>query len=165
MPNNRDPKYMIQELKGDVDSSTIIVVGFNIQLSIMIRTMRQKRLTKQRTWMLYKPTRCNRYMPNMLVLFAKLLQWCLILSYPIDCSQLIRFICPWDSPWKDTWLGCHALLKGIFLTQGSNLCLLCLRHWQAGFSPLAPPGKPVCQTLHPKTAELNIILKCTRQLP
>lgn len=49
MPNNRDPKYMIQELKGDVDSSTIIVVGFNIQLSIMIRTMRQKRLTKQRT--------------------------------------------------------------------------------------------------------------------
>ena len=49
MPNNRDPEYKIQELKGDVDSSTIIVVGFNIQLSIMIRTMRQKRLTKQRT--------------------------------------------------------------------------------------------------------------------
>ena len=40
---------MIHELKGDVDSPTIIVVGFNIQLSIMIRTMRQKRLTKQRT--------------------------------------------------------------------------------------------------------------------
>lgn len=49
MPNNRDSKYMIQELKEDVDSSTIILGGFNIQLSIMIRMMRQKRLTKQRT--------------------------------------------------------------------------------------------------------------------
>ena len=29
----------------------------------------------------------------------------------------------------------------IFLTQGSNLCLLHLVHWQAGSLPLAPPGK------------------------
>ena len=29
-----------------------------------------------------------------------------------------------------------------FLTQGSNLCLLCLLHWQADSLPLAPPGKP-----------------------
>ena len=44
------------------------------------------------------------------------------------------------------WSGCHALLQGIFMTQGSNLCLLCLLHWQAGFSPQAPPGKPpACQ--------------------
>ncbi|KAB0336856.1 hypothetical protein FD754_025501, partial [Muntiacus muntjak] len=28
--------------------------------------------------------------------------------------------------------GCHALLQGIFLTQGSNLALLCLLHWQTG---------------------------------
>ena len=32
--------------------------------------------------------------------------------------------------------------QGIFLTQGSNLCLLCALHWQAGSLPLAPPGKP-----------------------
>ena len=31
---------------------------------------------------------------------------------------------------------------GIFPTQGSNLCLLCLLHWQVGSLPLAPPGKP-----------------------
>ena len=31
---------------------------------------------------------------------------------------------------------------GIFLTQGSNPCLLHLLHWQAGSLPLAPPGKP-----------------------
>ena len=36
-------------------------------------------------------------------------------------------------------VGCHALLQGMFLTQGSNLHLL---HWQAGSLPLAPPGKP-----------------------
>ena len=35
-----------------------------------------------------------------------------------------------------------ALLQGIFLTQESNLPLLCLLHWQAGSLPLAPPGKP-----------------------
>ena len=27
-------------------------------------------------------------------------------------------------------MGCHFLLQGIFLTQGSNLHLLCLLHWQ-----------------------------------
>ena len=35
-----------------------------------------------------------------------------------------------------------ALLQGIFRTQGSNLLLLCLLHWQVGFLPLVPPGKP-----------------------
>ena len=33
----------------------------------------------------------------------------------------------------NTGVGCHALLQGIFLTQGLNLYLLCLLHWQAGF--------------------------------
>ena len=44
---------------------------------------------------------------------------------------------------KNTGVGCHALLQGIFPTQGLNLCLLCLLHWQAGSLPLAPPGKPL----------------------
>ena len=30
------------------------------------------------------------------------------------------FLCPWDSPDKNTGMDCHALLQGIFLTQGSN---------------------------------------------
>ena len=29
----------------------------------------------------------------------------------------------WDSPGKNTGVGCHSLLQGIFLTQGSNLGL------------------------------------------
>ena len=37
-----------------------------------------------------------------------------------------RLLCPWDSPDKNTGVGCHFLLQGIFLTQRSNPRLLCL---------------------------------------
>ena len=40
--------------------------------------------------------------------------------------QPARFLCPRDSPGKNTGVDCHALLQGIFLTQGSNPSLLCL---------------------------------------
>jgi len=54
------------------------------------------------------------------------------------CGPLpTRVLCPWDSPGKNTGVGCHALLQGIFLTQGSNPCLSCLLHWQAGFTTSA----------------------------
>ena len=52
----------------------------------------------------------------------------------------IRLFCPWDSPGKNAAVGFHALLQGIFLTQGSNAHLL---HGQASSLQLAPPGKPV----------------------
>ena len=42
----------------------------------------------------------------------------------------------------NTGVDCHALFQGIFPTQGLNLCLLCLLHWQAGSLPLTPSGKP-----------------------
>ena len=46
--------------------------------------------------------------------------------------QATRLLCPWDSP-GNTGVGCHALLQGIFPTQGSNLRLLPwqvdLLHW------------------------------------
>ena len=41
--------------------------------------------------------------------------------------QPVRLLCPWDFPGKNTGVGCHFLLQGIFLTEGSNPCLL---HWQ-----------------------------------
>ena len=55
--------------------------------------------------------------------------------------QLTRLLCPWDSPGKNTRVGYHALLQGIFLGQGLNLHLLCLL-WQAGSLLLEPPGSP-----------------------
>ena len=42
---------------------------------------------------------------------------------------------------KNTGGGCHALLQGIFLTQGSNPRLLKLLHWQASFLSLVLHGK------------------------
>ena len=40
---------------------------------------------------------------------------------------LARLLHPWDSSCKNTELGCHFLLQGIFLTQGSNPGLLYCR--------------------------------------
>ena len=54
-----------------------------------------------------------------------------------------RLLCPWDSPGKNPGVGCHALLQGIFPTQGSNLHLLRLLHWLADSVPVAPPGKSI----------------------
>ena len=48
-----------------------------------------------------------------------------------------RLLGPWDSPGKNTGVGCHALLQGGG-TQGSNLRLLRLLRWQAGSLPPAP---------------------------
>ena len=50
--------------------------------------------------------------------------------------QPARLLCPWTFPGKNTRVGCHFLLQGTFLTQGSNLCLLGLLHWQADSLPL-----------------------------
>ena len=52
-----------------------------------------------------------------------------------DSVRPSRLLCPWDSPGKNTGVGCHFLLQGIFLTQGPNSGLLhctqilyCLSH-------------------------------------
>ena len=49
--------------------------------------------------------------------------------------QPTRLLCLWDFPGKNTGVGCHFFLQGIFPTQGSNLGLLhcrqilyCLSH-------------------------------------
>ena len=78
---------------------------------------------------------------------VKLLQLCPTLCNPMDCSPP-RFLCPWDSPGKNTEVGCHSLLQGIFPIQGSNTCLLHLLYWQVGSLPLASPGKHLPLTAH-----------------
>ena len=54
--------------------------------------------------------------------------------------QPARLLCPWDSPGKNTGVGCHALLQGIFPPQGSNPCLLCLLHCRWILYPLSYLG-------------------------
>ena len=53
--------------------------------------------------------------------------------------QPTRLLCPWDFPGKNTGVGCHSLLQGIFLTQdpgdpGSPAL-------QTGSLLAEPPGK------------------------
>ena len=57
----------------------------------------------------------NHLRSNLLLL---LIQFTIILNL-----KPTRLLCPWDSPDKNTRVGSHSLLQGIFLTQGKNLCL------------------------------------------
>ena len=54
---------------------------------------------------------------------------------PSVCAQSFSrfqlFEAPWNFPNKNTGMGCHFLLQGIFPTQGLNPHLFCLLHWQA----------------------------------
>ena len=67
--------------------------------------------------------------------------------------QPTRLLCPWNFPGKNTGVGCHVLLQGIFPTQGSNLQFLCLQHWQVDFF-LPPSHRLVCLSLN-NWADIN----------
>ena len=70
---------------------------------------------------------------------------CLVMSNSAASRTVTaRLLCPWGSPRKHRGVGSHFLHQDIFPTQGSNLCLL---HWQADSSPLAPPGKPFLENV------------------
>ena len=54
-----------------------------------------------------------------------------------------RLLYPWNSLAKNTGVGSHSLLQGIFPIQGLKPCLLGLLHWWVSSLPLVPPGKPI----------------------
>ena len=43
-----------------------------------------------------------------------------------------RLLCPWDSPGKNTGMGCHSLLQGVFPKGIQLVSLMSNPHWQAG---------------------------------
>ena len=79
--------------------------------------------------------------------------------------QPTKFLCPWNSPDKNTGVGSHSLLQGIFLTQRLNLGLLhcrqiffyCLNHQGS----TAPP--PQCKIKSLKFGGKNQNSVCTFQ--
>ena len=73
---------------------------------------------------------------------AKSLQSCSTLCNTMKRLWPARFLWPWNTPDKNTVVGCHFLLQGIFLTQGLNPRFLCLLRWQVGSWLLAPPELP-----------------------
>ena len=60
-------------------------------------------------------------------------------------------MCPWNSPGKNTGAGCHALLQGIFLTQGLNL--------ESLMSPALTVGFFITSTTWKALTKLDSILK------
>ena len=77
--------------------------------------------------------------------------------------QPARLLCSWNSPGKNTRMGCHFLLQGIFPTQGLTLCLLYCKQTL----PSEPPGKPICIILVINTQEVlwNEIPKAVAEDP
>ena len=87
-------------------------------------------------------------MSNSLMELVSLFEWkmkshsvsCSVMpnSYnPMDCNP--PWNCPWNSPGKNTEVGFHLLLQGIFTTQGLNLGLFSS---QADSLPQSHQGSP-----------------------
>ena len=74
--------------------------------------------------------------------FSSVSQSCPTLCDPVDCSLPGFSVHEILQARILEWVAMHALLFGIFLTQGLSPHSLMPLHWQAGFLALAPPGKP-----------------------
>ena len=84
----------------------------------------------------------NRFMVTWIVLCFLWLCACSVMSASLRLHGLCpaRCLCPWNFSGKNTGVGCHFLLQWIFPTQGLNLRLLCLLHWQVDSLPLCHLG-------------------------
>ena len=90
---------------------------------------------------LLRNPKAQRFFPKLYLIYT------VCLFSLLSCVQLLqphglyptRLLCPWDFPGKNTGVGCHFLLQGIFPTQGSNPSLL---HCSEFFTT-QPPGKPL----------------------
>ena len=68
---------------------------------------------------------------------------CMILWDSRDYSPQ-WLLCPWNSPGKNSRVGCHPSSRGSSRPRDqTHICyILHLLHWQRGSLPLASPGKP-----------------------
>ena len=78
----------------------------------------------------------------------------LVASDPINCNSP-RFLCPWNSPDMKTGMGCHSLLRGIFLTQRWNPGLL---HCRQILYYLSHQGSPVASSSIRQVGLLSVLL-------
>ena len=79
--------------------------------------------------------------------------------------QPTRLLCPWDSPGRNTGVGCHVLLQGSSQPGDQTCICLCLLHCRSILYPLSHRGSPAkighsfpltpqpnfCQTLIPNS--------------
>ena len=88
---------------------------------------------------------------NQKTKLAKYVRACLVTSVVSDSVTLYPVAgqapLSMDSLGKNTEVGCHFLLQGIFLTQGLNPCPLCLLHWQVQFFFFFFTTSTICKAL------------------
>ena len=83
-------------------------------------------------------------------------QLCPTFGDPMDCSLPGSSVHGLLQTRILEWVA-NSLLQGIFLTQGSNPCLLCLLYWQVSSLLLVPPGKPLQDDT--RSNYINLIFK------
>ena len=71
---------------------------------------------------------------------SEVAQLCLTPCDPMGPARLLR---PWNFPGKNTGVGCHFLLQGIFPTQGLNPSFWHLLLWQVDSLPEGHLGSPI----------------------
>ena len=75
--------------------------------------------------------------------------WLFVTPWMVAC----RLLCPWASPGNNTGVGCHALLQGIFPTQGLNPGLPMLQADSLASDPTGMPVKRLAQPLRGRQEE------------
>ena len=107
--------------------TVILCQGQQIRLRWLQGLMKRPRLRRKSQTILVKWACVHAQLPSRVWLFCS----------PMDCTPPGSSV--HDFPGKNTGVGCHFLLQGIFPTQGSNPCLL---HWQVDSLPLNYQGSP-----------------------
>ena len=85
----------------------------------------------------------SHYMSEIFPFLPPICQFYLLFSHSVISDALLQsswLLCPWDFPGKNTRVGCHFLLQGIFPTKGLNPSLLHVLYWQADSLPLCHLG-------------------------
>ena len=67
--------------------------------------------------------RCIRVYNRFTLLYSRLCCCCCVASV---VSNSVRPLCPWDSPGKNTGVGCHFLLQGMKMKSESEVTQSCL---------------------------------------
>ena len=98
-------------------------------------------LSWPRSWYHIRKCKCTAVLEeSQPIACAELLSRVWLFATPLDCS-LPDSSAHGIFSGKNARMGCHFLFQRIFPTQGSNLQLLCLLHWQVDSLP-EPLGKP-----------------------
>ena len=117
----------------DCSSDQLLIAKFKLKLKKVGKISRPLRYDLNQIPYDYIMEKMNKFKGLDLVKEI-IAQSCPTLCSPMDCSLQH----PWDFPSKNTEMGCHFLLQGIFLTQRSNPDLPHCRQTL----PSEPPWKP-----------------------